>query len=92
MADDLHGVAGLDGIDPALAKAIAAINCEVTSALASIARDGVTQPDGSVVPGLVVVDQFLRGFVAFRIDVGGLRFIDGPNMPPDKAPLIGGYL
>jgi hypothetical protein len=90
--DDVHGVPGLDGVDVALAKAVTDINCEITRALASIARDGVTQPDGSVVPGLVVVDQFLRGFVAFRIDVGGLRFTDGPNMPPDKTPLIGGYL
>ncbi len=92
MDDDVHGVAGLDGVSPELAEAVTAINCAFTGALVSIARDGVAQPGGRV-SGAQVVEQFVRGFVAFDVSVHGLRFIDGPDMPPERPePELGGYL
>ncbi len=48
MDDDVHGVAGLDGVSPELAEAVTAINCAFTGAVVSIARDGVAQPGGRV--------------------------------------------
>jgi hypothetical protein len=91
MSDDVHGVAGLDGVGPELARYVVMVNCAFTEALVSIARDGVAQPGGRV-SGELVMDQFRQGFVAFDVSVRGLRFIDGPDMPPDDVPPIGGYL
>ena len=90
--NDAHEVPGTGGVAPELARQVSLISCAFTQALASIARDGVAQPDGSVVPGAAVVDQFARGYVAFHVDVGGLRFTDGPNLPPDETPWPGQYL
>jgi hypothetical protein len=91
MADDRdpHGVPGLDGVSPELAETVTAINCAFTEALVSIARDGVAQPGGRV-SGALVVEQFVRGFVAFDVSVHGLRFIDGPDLPRDPEPPPGG--
>jgi hypothetical protein len=93
MDDDVHGLPQLDGADPALVKAVTSINCAFTDALVSIARDGVAQGDGSRVDGLTVVRQFMSGFLAFDVSVHGLRFRDGPDMPPgDPGPPPGAYL
>jgi hypothetical protein len=91
MADDGHDLVGLDGVNPELARYVVMVNCAFTEALASIARDGVAQPGGRV-SGELVMDQFRQGFVAFDVSVRGLRFIDGPNLPPDDTPPVGGYL